>query len=168
MKVTRVALIATGLLAFYAAGYATGTSFDAPSPSVADLARAQVVNNKYLPPIWADQFRETPHLKRLRDQGYLSCYDADQFDLDCGREQDEAVQNVSLALMVAKAQSEMQDQRRLTPKEREVAGDPILRSKVVRYCWKLYQSHGGRDARVLAVCLGNLTEFSPLVPIPVS
>ena len=61
----------------------------------------------------------------------------------------------------------MTDQSSLSLREREVANNPQLRVDVLTYCSNLYADHGNQDARVLAVCLGNLSEFSPLIAIPV-
>jgi hypothetical protein len=61
----------------------------------------------------------------------------------------------------------MVDQNGLSLRERVVARNPQLRSDIIRYCTRLYADHGKQDVRLLAVCLGNLSEFSPLVTIPV-
>lgn len=60
----------------------------------------------------------------------------------------------------------MADHSRLSLREQEVARNPKLRESIVRHCFGLYAEHGRKDARLLAVCLGNLSEFSPLVSIP--
>ena len=71
------------------------------------------------------------------------------------------------ALNVAAAQHQMADKDRLGLKEHWVAENPEIVSHVRSYCWNLYKVHGNADARLLAICFGNLTDYSPLVPLPV-
>jgi len=72
-----------------------------------------------------------------------------------------------MALMVADAQRHMPRKEKLGRKEYWVASNPDVAAHVASYCWALYKEHGASDARILSVCLGNLTEYSPLVDLPV-
>lgn len=73
-----------------------------------------------------------------------------------------------MALNIAASQAAMKNKESLGRKERYVAMNPDVARKVVDSCWALYKEHGGSDARVLSVCLGNLTDYSSLATLPVS
>jgi hypothetical protein len=73
-----------------------------------------------------------------------------------------------MALNIAAAQAAMKNKDTLGRKERYVATNPNVARAVVSSCWALYTEHGAADARVLSVCLGNLTDYSPLARLPVS
>lgn len=167
MRAVHFLLLTLGILVGFALGVLIARPHPAPSPSAEEIFQAQQIGNRLLPPIWPGMFRDQAWLNALRRRGYIYCYRYRTIDRDCAREQDEAVQNVFFALTVSKAQQKMVDQSRLSPRELEVARNPELRSKVIRYCSRLYANHGNQDARILAACLGNLSEFSPLVPVPV-
>ncbi len=138
-----------------------------PSPTEQDIARMQTDGDAVLPPLWRTLFLERPWLKAIRRRGYIYCNRHGAIDIGCAREQDEAMQGMIFALMTSKWQQGMTDRNQLSQREFEVARDPALRSKVIRYCARLYDDHGSQDARLLAVCLGNLSDYSLLVPIPV-
>jgi hypothetical protein len=167
MKVGHLAVLVLALALAFAAGFLIARPHLKPGASIQEIALAQQAGDKILPPGWFRMFPDGTVLRNLRDRGYAYCDKSGSIDMECARKQDEAVQSVFFAITISDAQRKMVDQRRLSLREREVARDPELRSKVIRYCERLYVDHGGQDARLLAVCLGNLSEFSPLVPIPV-
>jgi len=51
--------------------------------------------------------------------------------------------------------------------ERWLADHPEVVKQVKDYCWTLYNEYGSRDARLLAICLGNLPGGSPIWKLPV-
>lgn len=167
MRAIYFALLILGMVVAFALGALTARPHSAPSPSAQEISQAQQVGNRFLPPMWPDMFRDQAWLNGLRRRGYIYCFRNRTIDADCTRAQEEAVQNVFFALTVSKAQQKMVDQSGLSSRELEVAQNPKLRSTVIRYCSNLYADHGNQDARVLAACLGNLSEFSPLVAVPV-
>ncbi|HEY0164541.1 MAG TPA: hypothetical protein VGB39_04115, partial [Sphingomicrobium sp.] len=79
----------------------------------------------------------------------------------------DAVEGAVMAVHVAAAQAQMKDKDSLGNKENYVATNPAIAPRVENICWALYKEHGAADARILSVCLGNLTDFSPLIPLPV-
>jgi hypothetical protein len=167
MKAVLFVPVALGMVIAFAIGFLIAKPRLAPSPPSEEISRAQEAADKLLPQHRVRMFRDKPWLKSLRQRGYEYCYRNDSIDVACAREQDEAVQSAFFAILISKAQQEMTDQNQLSLREREVARNPQLRTKIVRYCSRLYADHGKQDARLLAVCLGNLSEFSPLVEIPV-
>lgn len=167
MRVVHFLMLILGMAVALGFGVLIGRPHPAPIPSEQEIVRAQQVDNRLLGPGWVGMFRDQGQLNALRRRGYIYCYRNRTIDADCASAQDEAVLNVFFALRVSKAQQEMVDRSRLSPREFEVAQNPELRSKVIRYCSRLYADHGNQDARILAVCLGNLSEFSPLVAIQV-
>ncbi len=88
--------------------------------------------------------------------------------MECASKQDEAVEASVIAIHVASAQAEMTNKDALGAKERWVAMNPDIAPRVEKECWSLYEEHGAADARILAVCLGNLTDYSPLIQLPVA
>lgn len=167
MRAVHFVLLTSGIVVGFVLGVLIARPHPAPSPSVQEISQAQEIGNRLLPSMWPGMFRDQAWLNALRRRGYIYCYRDRTINPDCARAQDEAVQNVLFALTVSKAQQKMVDQSRLSPREAEVVRNPELRSTVIRYCSRLYADHGNQDARVLATCLGNLSEFSPLVAIPV-
>jgi hypothetical protein len=167
MKAVHILTVTLTAAIGFVAGYLIAKPRPASNPSTLEISRAQKAEDKILPPIWARMFRDDPWLNGLRERGYRYCYRSGSVDPACARKQDEAVQAAFFAIDISKAQQKMTDQSRLSLREREVARDPQLRANVIRYCSSLYAAHGNKDARILATCLGNLSEFSPLVPIPV-
>lgn len=168
MKAVHILTLALAAAIGFVTGYLIAKPRPASNPSTLEISRAQKAEDKLLPPMWVRLFRDDPWLKGLRERGYRHCYRNGSVDPACARKQDEAVQAVFFAIDISKAQQKMANQSRLSLREREVASDPQLRTHVIRYCANLYAEHGNEDARILATCLGNLSEFSPLVPIPVS
>lgn len=160
-------VLSLGLLLGFFLGIMVARPASPPSPSNDELTRIQKRGDMLFPPIWRSMFRDKSWLREMRRRGHVYCYRNGAIDPACAGAQDEAVQQVVLALMASKAQQDMVDQTALSRRESEVARNPALRSRIIRYCAHLYDDHGGRDARILAVCLGNLSDFSPLVPIPV-
>jgi len=167
MKAVHFVTVALGMATAFAAGTLIAKPRAVPNPSAQEISKALEVANKLLPPVWVRKFQGEPWLKSLRQRGYEYCYRSGSIDADCAREQDDAVQSVFFAIDISKAQQEMTDQSQLSLREREVARNPQLRSDIIQHCSRLYADHGKKDARLLAVCLGNLSEFSPLVAIPV-
>jgi hypothetical protein len=167
MKLVHIAVVALGMMIAFAAGYLVAKPRSAPDPSAQEIAQAQEAANRLLPPAWMRMFREKPWLQTLRQRGYQYCYRNGSINEDCARKQDEAVQAVFFAIDISNAQQGMTDQSRLSLREREVASHPQLRHDIIQHCFRLYSEHGMNDARLLAACLGNLSDFSPLVSIPV-
>ena len=133
----------------------------------AQIAEAQAKSAKGANPAWL-QVTDKPELfKRVRDRAYHYCLSGEGLNARCASEQDIAVEGSIMALNVVAAQSQMKDKDRLGLKERHVASDPMIAPRVENTCWALYKEHGAADARILSVCLGNLTDFSPLIPLPV-
>jgi hypothetical protein len=118
-------------------------------------------------PKWLDLSSQRDLFRRVRDRGYAYCLRGKTIEKNCASEQDAAVGAAIGAIFLAESQRDMRDKSGLTPKERALAFDPALLSRVLNTCWSLYKEHGAADARILSVCLGNLTDFSPLVPVPV-
>ncbi len=87
--------------------------------------------------------------------------------MKCALQQDEAVAFAVGAIVLAKAQRGMADKSTLGTKEYWVATNPNIAPRVANTCWALYKEHGASDARLLSVCLGNLTDYSPLISLPV-
>jgi len=105
--------------------------------------------------------------KRVRDRAYGYCLSGASIDEKCASEQDDAVEAAVMALHIAAAQAAMKDKDKLGLKEHYVATNPAIAPRVQNACWALYKEHGATDARILSVCLGNLTDYSPLIPLPV-
>jgi hypothetical protein len=167
MKLVHIAVLASGMAFAFAAGYLVTKPRSAPDPSAQEISQAQETANRLLPPVWIRMFRDKPWLTTLRQRGYQYCYRNGSIDGGCAHEQDEALQAVFFAIDISNAQQGMTDRSRLSLREREVASHPQLRHHIVQHCFRLYSEHGMNDARLLAACLGNLSDFSPLVPIPV-
>jgi hypothetical protein len=166
MQAVQAIAVTVGIAAAFAVGLVIGRPRSVPIPSPREILQAQEATNKYLPPIWREKFRDDPKLKQLRDQGYAYCLSGNSIVLTCARKQDEAIQNVFFAISISEAQQKMTDQSSLSLREREVARNPQLKAEVLAYCSNLYSDHGNQDARLLAACLGNLSEYSPLIGIP--
>jgi len=167
MRAIHFAMLVFGLAVAFVIGFLTAKPRPFANPSAQEVARAQQVANKLLPSIWVRMFQDEPWLRSLRQRGYEYCYRNGSINADCAHKQDTAVQSVFFAIDISKAQQKMRDQSTLSLREREVALNPQIRTDIIRYCSRLYADHGKRDARILAVCFGNLSEFSPLVAIPV-
>jgi hypothetical protein len=167
MQTIQAIAVTVGMAAAFVVGLVIGRPRSVPTPSPREILQAQETANKYLPPFWRDKLRDDPKLKQLRDQGFAYCFRGGSIVLTCARKQDEAIQAVFFAIDISERQQKMTDQSSLSLREREVANNPQLRVDVLAYCSNLYADHGNQDARVLAVCLGNLSEFSPLIAIPV-
>ena len=105
--------------------------------------------------------------KRVRDRAYRYCMSGTNINVKCASEQDDAVESSVMALNIVAAQAQMRDKDRLGLKEHFVATNPAIAPRVENACWTLYKEHGAADARILSVCLGNLTDYSPLIPLPV-
>jgi hypothetical protein len=118
-------------------------------------------------PIWIVASNQPALFREVRNRAYGYCVRGDAVDPRCAQEQDESVRVAVLTLMLLQDQSEMPDKSTLSDKERRVADDPQLAEDGKTYCWSIYNAHGAIDARLLSLCLGNLTDFSQLVPTPV-
>jgi hypothetical protein len=103
----------------------------------------------------------------VRDRGYAYCIANGHIDPRCASEQDEAVRFAVVALVIARDQQRMPNKEGLGLKEQWVATNPEIVADVLNQCWALYKQHGAKDARLLSVCLGNLTDASPLVQLPI-
>lgn len=119
-------------------------------------------------PVWLTLTNQTDLFRRVRDRAYGYCLRDRVVDKKCAFEQDEAVESAIAALYLAAEQAAMKNKDSLGRKERYVATNPDIAQGVVSSCWALYKEHGAADARVLSVCLGNLTDYSPLATLPVS
>jgi hypothetical protein len=163
-------------LGLAAAGFVAGrmwpaslaTPVAAPGASAEIVAAAQRSSYWGLNPVWINFIGDEALFRRVRARAFAFCFRGQAIDPGCANDQDEAVHAVVLALLVADAQQHMTNKDRLGRKERWVANHPEIVSHTRSYCWRLYAAHGGMDARLLAVCLGNLTDFSPLESLPVS
>jgi hypothetical protein len=158
-------------LAIVAAGSFVGGRFwsvqrPIPPPSAEAVAAAQRSSSWGLNPTWIDLSGEEALFRQVRARAFASCFRDGSISRTCAEEQDAAVQSVVLTLEVVEAQRRMPDRGALGVKERWVADHPEIVSQARSYCWALYNSHGGMDARLLAVCLGNLIEGSIVVPLP--
>jgi hypothetical protein len=131
------------------------------------ITQAEAKSARGANPTWLQLTDKDDLFKRVRDRAYGYCMSRAIIDLGCASEQDGAVEGAVIALNVATAQAEMKDKDRLGLKEHYVATNPAIASGVENACWSLYKEHGAADARILSVCLGNLTDYSPLIPLPV-
>lgn len=119
-------------------------------------------------PGWLSLTSQSDLFRRVRDRAYGYCLRGSVVEKKCASEQDEAVWASVMALYIAAAQAAMKNKETLGRKERYVATNPNIARAVVSSCWALYKEHGAADARVLSVCLGNLTDYSPLATLPPS
>jgi len=119
-------------------------------------------------PGWLELTSQSNLFRRVRDRAYSYCWRGTVVEKNCSIQQDEAVQSSVMALNIAAAQAGLKNKDSLGRKERYVATNPDVARAVVTSCWALYKEHGASDARVLSVCLGNLTDYSPLATLPVS
>ena len=131
------------------------------------IADAQAKSTYGTHPNWMRLTNNRDLFQRVRDRAYGYCLKSANIDRECASEQDDAVQASVLALQVATDQAEMKDKDGLGKKEQYVATNPEIVPRVQAACWALYREHGAADARILSVCLGNLTDYSPLIPLPV-
>jgi hypothetical protein len=118
-------------------------------------------------PGWLSLTSQSDLFRRVRYRAYGYCLRGSEVEKKCASEQDEAVQSSVMALNIAAAQAAMKNKETLGRKERYVATNPDIARAAVSSCWALYKEHGAADARVLSVCLGNLTDYSPLATLPV-
>jgi len=163
-------ILAFAIMASVATGAASGHPCRDPqggSPAPEIVRKAQRFSFWGENPKWLDWAGEEAFIQRLRDSGFAYCYRDGAIEPSCASEQDEAVHAVVLLLMASEAQREMDEKSRLTFEQRWVAEHPEIVRQVRFHCLKLYQDHGGEDARILSACLGNLPAFSPLIPLPV-
>ena len=138
----------------------------APSPQ-AIIKGAEAKSFYGANPSWMEDTRQKDLISRVRDRAYAYCLKGNAVEVRCASEQDEAVLSSVTALMVAGDEAAMKNKDTLGIKEHYVATNSDIAPRVVSSCWALYKEHGASDARILSVCLGNLTDFSPLVPLPV-
>jgi hypothetical protein len=117
--------------------------------------------------VWINLTGEEALFRQVRDRAYAFCLRDGAIDRHCAREQDHAVHSSVLAWLLVGEQRRMPDKSQLGTKERWVAEHPEIATGARAYCWALYNAHGRMDARLLSVCLGNLTDFTPLVDLPV-
>lgn len=134
---------------------------------LAIIKEAEAKSPEGASPKWLQLTSQQDLFRRVRDRGYAYCLRGMTVEKKCAFEQDEAVAGAVGAVFIAESQRDMRDKSDLTPKERALAFDPAILPRVLNACWALYKEHGAADARILSVCLGNLTDFSPLVPVPV-
>jgi hypothetical protein len=131
------------------------------------ISEAQAKSTLGKNPRWL-HYTDKPALFRgVRNRAYGYCFAHGRIDLQCASEQDDAVEGAVLALDIASDQARMRDKSSLGIKEHFVATNPEVAPRVAKFCWALYKDHGAADARILSVCLGNLTDYSPLLPLPV-
>lgn len=142
-------------------------SREAGSQTQTMIADAQAKSTYGTQPKWLRLTNNRDLFQRVRDRAYGYCLKSANIDRECASEQDDAVQASVLALQVATDQAEMKDKDGLGKKEQYVATNPEIVPRVQAACWALYREHGAADARILSVCLGNLTDYSPLIPLPV-
>ena len=143
-------------------------SRDAGSPTQTMIAEAQARSTQGARPKWLQFTAKRDLFQRVRDRAYGYCFRGAIVDVSYASEQDDAVQASIMALELAAAQAEMKDKDRLGLKEKYVATNPEIVPRVQNACWALYKEHGAADVRILSVCLGNLTDYSPLIPLPVA
>lgn len=160
-----VCLTAAGL--GFAVGRTTNSPHQGGTATPALLASAQEASTYGARPNWINSSGEGQVFTGVRDRAYAFCFRGDLIDRACANEQDEAVRAAVTALVVAADQHNMPNKESLGLKERWVAEHPAIVSQLRSYCWALYRAHGAGDARLLAVCLGNLTDYSPLIALPV-
>jgi len=131
------------------------------------VEEAQLRSSDGAKPVWLKWTAKPELFSQARDRGYVYCLANGRIDEACAAKQDEAISSSVLAIHLSSGQARMQDVGTLSLKERWVAMNPEIAPRVTNECWKLYNEHGGADARILSVCLGNLTDYSPLIPVPV-
>ena len=131
------------------------------------IKRAQARSLYGANPKWLEFSNQRDLFRRVRDRAYGYCLSGTAIDMRCAAEQDKAVSSSIGAIEVADAQRGMANKGRLGRKEYYVATNPEIVPRILNKCWALYKEHGAADARILSVCLGNLTDYSPLVPLPV-
>ena len=131
------------------------------------IAEAEAKSTRGANPIWLQLTDKDDLFKRVRDRAYGYCLSGPTLDQKCTIKQDDSVEASVFAMNVAAAQAEMKNKDFLGRKENYVATNPAIASGVENACWSLYKEHGAADARILSVCLGNLTDYSPLIPLPI-
>ena len=131
------------------------------------IAKAEAKSARGANPVWLQNTDNDDLFKRVRDRAYGYCLSGANIDEKCASEHDDAVEAGVLVLNISAAQADMKDKDRLGLKEHYVATDPTITPRVANTCWALYKEHGAEDARILSICLGNLTDYSPLIPLPV-
>jgi len=131
------------------------------------IAAAQAKSLYGATPNWLTLTDKPDLFKGVRDRAYGYCLSDMQIDMECASKQDEAVEASVMALHLASVQAKMTNMETLGLKERWVAENPEIAQRVTTECWAFYKEHGAADARLLAICLGNLTDYSPLIPLPV-
>lgn len=119
-------------------------------------------------PKWISWSGDEAYFRQVRDAGYRFCLNKVDGDVStCFAEQDEAVHGSILTLLADMQQREMPDRSGLSREQRWVASHPEIATEIKNYCTEIYRDHGSEDARILAVCLGNLPAFSPYIGLPV-
>ena len=168
MKFPSLAVVGAVLVALALAfGFALGAVEDSPiSPVV--IEHAQQTSPYGAKPNWLGLTDGDALFDAVRDRAYAFCFSNGKIDPRCALEQDEAVQFSVVALVIAHDQQRMPNKETLGRKEKWVATNPEIVPRVLNECWSLYKLHGAKDARILSVCLSNLTDASPLVPLPVT
>lgn len=115
-------------------------------------------------PRWIGWSGEEARFRQMRDRAYEYCFRGNAVESACAHEQDDALHSVVLTLSLVEAQRRSPDKRELSDTERSIAEDPQIVARARSYCWSLYDSHGGSDARLLDVCLSDLIDGSRFVP----
>src|SRR4051794_16056371 len=131
------------------------------------IAEAEAKSARGAIPNWLQFTDKRDLFERMRDRAYGYCQSGATIDLKCASEQDDAVEASVIAMQIAADQAKMKGKDKLGIKENYVATNPEIPPRVENACWALYKEHGAADARILSVCLGNLTDYSPLIPLPV-
>lgn len=131
------------------------------------IAEAQAKSTAGPNPVWLVSRDKDGFFKKVRDRGYEYCLSERNSGPKCTSEQDDAVLSSLMALETAAAQSGIVDKSELGRKERYVAENPVILAQVEAAFRSLYKEHGSRDARILSICFGNLTDYSPLITLPV-
>lgn len=137
------------------------------SVSLASIKSAQARSLYGVDPVWLHNAANQAELHAMRDRGYAFCLEGSETDqLSCEAEQDRALAWIAVVPQILHDQRAM-DRSRLTGLAARLADHPQDADGAQAFCRQLYRAHGGRDARILWTCFGNLVDGGVLVPAPI-
>lgn len=163
-RLALVRLRTAGIL--IALGLMSACGAEGPAQRLGVIKEAEARSAYGANPKWLELTSQRDLFRRVRDRGYVYCLRGTSVEDKCAFEQDQAVLGAVAAIFLAEGLRGTPNKNSLTPKERELVFDPAILPRVLNTCWSLYKEHGASDARILSVCLGNLTDYSPLIPLP--
>lgn len=136
-----------------------------PKRSIVADAQAQSEYGKN--PAWLDFSGERDKIQKVRNRAYEYCLREKRIDKRCAAEQDSALHASVVTLYFARDLKTVSEMDELDNKARWLAHNPDIVEQAIKECWALYGDHGSNDTRILAVCLGNLSDSSWLIELPV-